>query len=361
MQSRQLVLRGLAYFWRTNAAVVAGVATAVAVLSGALLVGDSVRGSLRDLVLQRLGRTDHIVMSTGFFRDALADELKNDPEFASAYTDIAPLIVMQGLVTEQGSGRRASRVQVYGVDDRFWRFHGADRRSGPADRDAFLNRTLASDIGAADGATVLVRVERPSAIPIESLHGQKEDAGRTLRLTVRDVLAPSELGDFSIRPQQGAVRAIFVPVKRLQQDLEQRGLANAMLVADRGVPDRGALTALLKRHAALEDFGLTLRTLDAQQSVALESGAGFIDMPRASAAEKAAAASGTTTRPVLTYLANALRRGDRQVPYSLVTAIDLASIAPSAAGQTSSSARPPIVVNDWTARELAVKVGDPLT
>ena len=64
--------RGLRHYWRTNLAVVAGVATAVAVLAGALLVGDSVRGSLRDLVLQRLGRTDRVVVSTGFFREALA-------------------------------------------------------------------------------------------------------------------------------------------------------------------------------------------------------------------------------------------------------------------------------------------------
>jgi hypothetical protein len=35
-----------------------GVATAVAVLAGALLVGDSVRGGLRDLVVGRLGATD---------------------------------------------------------------------------------------------------------------------------------------------------------------------------------------------------------------------------------------------------------------------------------------------------------------
>ena len=55
-EPRDLVLRGLVYYWRTNLAVVLGVATAVAVLAGALLVGDSVRGSLRDLVLQRLGR-----------------------------------------------------------------------------------------------------------------------------------------------------------------------------------------------------------------------------------------------------------------------------------------------------------------
>jgi hypothetical protein len=58
MRQRQLVARGLRYYWRTNLAVIAGVATAVAVLAGALLVGDSVRGSLRDLVLQRLGATD---------------------------------------------------------------------------------------------------------------------------------------------------------------------------------------------------------------------------------------------------------------------------------------------------------------
>ena len=357
MTSRDLVLRGLTHYWRTNLAVVAGVATAVAVLAGALLVGDSVRGSLRDLVLQRLGRTDRLVMATGFFREAFADDLKADPEFAAAYSDIAPVIVMQALVTEQGSGRRASRVQVYGVDDRFWRFQKVQGRSGPASRDAFLSSTLASDIGATAGSTVLVRVERPSAIPIESLHGQKEDAGRTLRLTVRDVLPTSQLGDFSIRPQQGDVRAIFVPVKRLQQDLEQPGHVNVMLVVDRGAPGNAPLTALLKKHATLEDFGLTLRVLDAEHAVTLESGAGFIDNPRAAAAEKAAAASGVTTRPVLTYLANAIRSGDRQVPYSLVAAMDLGSIAPHATAPSTGS-RPPIVVNDWTARELAVGVGD---
>jgi putative ABC transport system permease protein len=52
MHTLLLVRRGLAYHWRTNLAVVAGVAVAVAVLAGALLVGDSVRASLRGLFLQ---------------------------------------------------------------------------------------------------------------------------------------------------------------------------------------------------------------------------------------------------------------------------------------------------------------------
>src|SRR5262245_46717066 len=96
-----LVRRSLAYYWRTNLAVVLGVATAVAVLAGALLVGDSVRGSLRDLVVQRLGRADRVVVSSGFFRQALAEDLRGDEAFAASFAGVAPLIAMQGQATGQ--------------------------------------------------------------------------------------------------------------------------------------------------------------------------------------------------------------------------------------------------------------------
>src|SRR5205809_449187 len=113
MRINRLVIRALLYYRRTNAAVVLGVATAVAVLGGALLVGDSVRGSLRDLVLHRLGRADQVVVSSGFFREALADELRADAAFSSAFGAIAPLVSVEGVVSDQTSGRRASRVAVY--------------------------------------------------------------------------------------------------------------------------------------------------------------------------------------------------------------------------------------------------------
>ena len=122
-----LVSRSLRHYWQTHLAVVAGVAAAVTVLSGALLVGASVRGSLRDLVLQRLGRTDLVVVTTEFFRAGLAEAIREDPAFAADFESVVPMVAVQGVATEQGSGRRASRVQVYGVDDRFWRFHGSAR------------------------------------------------------------------------------------------------------------------------------------------------------------------------------------------------------------------------------------------
>ena len=391
MTSRHLVLRGLTYYWRTNAAVVLGVATAVAVLAGALLVGDSVRGSLRDLVLQRIGRTDRVLVSSGFFREALADDLRADPAFASAVDSVCPIIAVEGLVSDPVSGRRASRVQVYGIDDRFWSFHGRSGGRGPDGREALVSQALASDIGVAAGGALVLRVERPSAIPIESLHGRKDDAGRAMRLIVRTIVSRADLGEFSLRPQQGPVRAVFVSLTRLQQDLDLQGRVNTVLVADsiarpsqgrdrgaaasapealrRASPELGVvaderrregpalLESLIRQRFALEDVGVSIRAVGGGQ-VAVESASGLLDAARANAVDAVAASTGMQAQPVLTYLATSMRNGDRQVPYSLVTAIDLRTIAPPSA---RIDANPPIVLNDWAARDLAVKVGDPLT
>ena len=56
-----IITKSLAHHWRIHAAVALGVAAATAVLTGALLIGDSVRGSLRHLVLDRLGKIDQLL------------------------------------------------------------------------------------------------------------------------------------------------------------------------------------------------------------------------------------------------------------------------------------------------------------
>ncbi len=93
----KLVLRNLAYYRRTNAAVVFGVGVAVAVLAGALLVGESVRASLRGLFLQRLGRATHVASAPNFFREALAADLGAGAGFREAGFDAAcPLVIAEG-------------------------------------------------------------------------------------------------------------------------------------------------------------------------------------------------------------------------------------------------------------------------
>ena len=78
MTSIHFVIRSASHHWRTNLAVVLGVGAAVSVLAGALLVGESVRASLRDLAVGRLGRTEHVVATRAFFRGGLAEDIRSD-------------------------------------------------------------------------------------------------------------------------------------------------------------------------------------------------------------------------------------------------------------------------------------------
>ena len=98
-----LTRASLRYYAATNALVVLGVAVAVAVLAGALLVGASVRESLRQIALGRLGNTGAIVSSPTFFRTALADDLIAKHPALKA----APLIAVGGAVSHQESKRSA--------------------------------------------------------------------------------------------------------------------------------------------------------------------------------------------------------------------------------------------------------------
>ena len=259
MSPGALILRGLRHYWRTNLAVIAGVAIAVSVLAGALLVGESVRASLRGLVDERLGRTAVAVTGQGFFRQALGDEIKTADGFSAQFADAATLIAIEASVTHEPSGREASRIQVYGVDASFFRLHGVTGVEAPTGRQALLSPGLAAELGAAADDGLLLRVQKPSAIPADTLAGRRNDTSRAVRLTTRETLAPDRMGEFTLRPQQEAVRAIFVPIARLQRDLDLAGRANVLLLSARSDgADAAAAERLLNAAATFADFGLRI-------------------------------------------------------------------------------------------------------
>src|SRR5262245_49371157 len=110
-----MILRSLKYFWRIHLAVIAGAAVTTAVLTGALLVGDSVRGSLRSLVLERLGKIDSALISEKFFREDLSHDLNAVPAITASATAVA-----------ENSGARATGITVHGIDGRMNEFYDAN-------------------------------------------------------------------------------------------------------------------------------------------------------------------------------------------------------------------------------------------
>jgi hypothetical protein len=383
----RLALRSLVHFRRTHVSVAFGVASAVAVLAGALLVGSSVRASLAELAVGRLGRAAIVVSAERPFAEALGERVSKGsvPEVrgqtpsgpgrgqtlsgpVGGLTPWTPLLSLRGVAVHDASERRAGDVQVYGVDRRFFEFHGVSVEP-PVGDSVLVSPDLAAELSAAVGDAVRIRVARPTAIPLDSLQARKDDVGRSLRLRYRGTLARAQMGEFSLAPDQGPVRAAFVDLSRLQRDLGQPGV-NTLLIAapSAGSADAAAVRAGLAAVLDASDVGLTLTTLPESSTILVESASGLLDGVTATAVTTATAPESLDATPVLTWLATRMTVNGRTVPYSLITALGpnaggdatlgrlLGANGPEAALEQNRT--PPIVLNDWAARDVRAAPGD---
>jgi putative ABC transport system permease protein len=364
----RLLLRNLLHYWRTNAAVVAGVATAVAVLSGALLVGQSVRASLRDLLNERIGATDYVVSADRFFREELARGFAATGP-AGGQPASCPIIAVKGVLVREGTARRAYDINVYGVDDRFWRFHGLNAPPAFEDRAAIVGAPLAAQLAVQPGDGLLLRIGNGQDIPGEYLFGRRDNTSRTTRLTCRGIAGPERLGEFALRPDQGTVFSIFVPLARLQRELEQPGRVNTMLVASPSPEDESErLRRMLRQQVTASDVGVRFRPLQSGRGVAVESARILLDDGIARAAFDAASEAGQPASGVFAYVANAIRARGREIPYSVIVAADLGRgalgdvrvVAGTAMSPSVADTQHSIWLNDWAWRDLGAPIGDPI-
>ena len=254
MSTFRLLLASLAYHWRMHAAVGLGVAAGTAVLTGALLVGDSMRGSLRHLTLDRLGRIDQALLADRFFRGQLATEMAARPGFPEQSAAVPAILLQVSMESAAGEpAARANRVQLVGCDARFWQLGAGGPSQLPHDRQIVLNQPLAHELGVKVGDAVVVRLPRPGSIPADTPLGRKSETVRSQRLTVSEIIPAEGLGRFSLRPGQQSPRNAYVPLDWLQDRLDQPGRVNAILVAD--APD--SVQGLLQPR--LEDYGIHLQ------------------------------------------------------------------------------------------------------
>ncbi len=378
--------RSLSYFWRIQLAVLLGAAVATAVLTGALLVGDSVRGSLRDLTLDRLGRIDYALISERFFREDLARDLsgklERDPYFQP---ETVPAILLNGTAVNTSTKARASRVQIQGIDQRFANLWDAppgqpapalDKAPGQIFPSVHINRSLQDELGVAIGDQILLSFGRHSEVHREFLLGRRDssDVLQTLRLTVTKILPNRGIGSFGLRPNQSYPLNAYVPLAILQESLENEGAVNAIF-ASAASPDLSnvtptdALSTLqnrLKQALKLDDLGLTLRHVPSESIggvgyLSLESTQFLLKPDIIETAKAVAIERRTLSLPILTYLANAITAAERTIPYSTITGLDTKRAF--SLELTDGSPAPPladdeILLNEWAATDLGVEIGD---
>jgi len=276
MTTWTLIRRSLRFHARAHFGVLLGAAVGSAVLIGALVVGDSVKESLRKRALDRLGPI-HFAISTQdrLFLADLRQRLSSDksPGFVPVDTvtpertlpfsssQSASALVLNGMVAQQDGQARANRVQVMGVESATWprlagwgtlsegfwitngssRFHFDEvdrmqghRGDGPLTRwrngeTALINEVLAGQLGAQIGDELIVRVSKPTALGLDAAISPRDENSVALRFKVGAILSADQLGDFSLSANQTPPANLLVPMELLTEKVGARGRANLLV------------------------------------------------------------------------------------------------------------------------------------
>lgn len=373
---KSLAMAGLRFHWRMHATVALGVAAGTAVLVGALLVGDSVRGSLRELALDRLGPVRHALVADRFFRAALADEVSQAGELAQTGSVALPALMLPVALETPQPRRTANGVQLLGATAACWEAWGLPASLAPGAGEIVLNEHVAASLNVNAGDSILALLPRRGEIPPDSALGRKRDAVERRRWRVKSVIPATGLGAFTLHPSQRMALNALVRLEDLQSGIDQRGRANLILIAGEpaiaanSADEDAALRAILR--PTLADYGVSIqRTERGEFQVTSER------MLLEPAIEKAVleGLAEFGPRPAMIYLANWIRagaNGDAKIPYSTVAALDFSSSAPfgpmiASDGQTLAPlADDEIAINQWAFDDLrqqgaGLAPGDPIT
>ena len=153
------------------------------------------------------GEPTTLSASAGFFREDAGAAISRGARARSA---AAPLVIASGVVTHEGSRRRAAERAGLRRGRALLEFHGL-----PEPRTACIcRRRLAAELGAQPGDVLLTRLQKPAQIPIESLFGQQ--GGRRADAAAPGGRRPpcaTAWASSRLQPQQAEVRAMFAPLR----------------------------------------------------------------------------------------------------------------------------------------------------
>ncbi|HTH46163.1 MAG TPA: hypothetical protein VMB21_01500, partial [Candidatus Limnocylindria bacterium] len=257
MNLRQLARRSLRFYFRAHLGVLAGATLAAAVLIGALVVGDSVKESLKAKAAERIGGLAFAIHSNDrFFRQEL---LSDDRAVAS-------VLLLPATLSRQDASARANHVQLLGVRRDFAALMSTpapgqtpEQRArqalltpplsngGPAQTreqlaihshaedlpppgTIILNAALAGALHAHRDDELVLRIHKPSALSRDAVITPRDGQSVALRVKVWQVLDEGG-GNFSLEANQTTPFNAFMDMDALALTANLPHRANLLLRA----------------------------------------------------------------------------------------------------------------------------------
>jgi len=311
-----LIRRSLRFHARAHFGVLLGAIIGSAALIGALVVGDSVRQTLIDRALSRLGPT-HFALYTPdrLFSASLVNRLSVAPSGGGAeldkarpkhpYVDSGKLYFMAlnlpGTVSKPDGSSRANQVNVLGVEMPAWPqmagWAAIPSTNPPFEEKAYLNEKLARQLGVKTGDEIIVRVRKPTALALDATISPREGQSVGMRLKVGAILTSKMLGDFSLSPGQEPPANLFLLLGLLQEKTGASGSVNLVSVSagavrsatdsakpqpEKPMTDLEAVSSVTAQIAHVwrpEDLGISVRTITPPRDAAAgETGPSFVEI-----------------------------------------------------------------------------------
>lgn len=341
MNPRQLIARNLLHFWKRNLLLALGVAISTAVLTGALIVGDSVKYSLDEIVSQRLGDVN-LMMQAGdrYFTGSLVEKFGDNSD-----ASCAGVLVTDGIAVADGGRKRLEGMHIYGVDRHFDAVGGLSDFYGELQGDSvIISSNLAERLNLSSGDDFLLRMTKTSLVPSNAPFVSDADNIVSTRVTVKAVASAAEFGAFNTKNSQTAPFNVFIQAGRLQEIMDFNDRYNLLLLADLGL-ELADFRTQIEYAWSVEDAGLDLRYDTEGGFLDVKSERVFIDNPTRKALSRVA----ESAEPYLTYFVNSIESRSGQTPYSFVSTL------PGAVLQDDE-----ILINEWLANDLAARIGDSL-
>lgn len=337
MNTILFLFRTLRYYAGRNLLVLLGAAVSTAVLSGALIIGDSVRHSLEQTTWFRLGNITHAVTVTDrYFRHELATRMQEDTGY-----ETAAILLLDGMVIADGGQKRINHVQIIGVDDAFARVTGLPGPLGISDNEVIVSENVAARLGVSAGDALLLRISKASLIPKNAPFVSDTESSATLRAIVKLVAGRDKMGHFNLKNSQSAPLNLFISTERLNRLMEFENRANRLLIRAEGAKTTDLYNAL-SRQFGPADAGLQFKAVPLTGETEIYSERVFMEPSVTSIFKDIPGVN-----MILTYFVNSLSVAGRATPYSFVASTNRLDLN-----------NDEIILNTWTAEDLMVKSGD---
>ncbi len=347
MSISKFIFRSLWYFKKQHLAILLGTILSTAILTGALIIGDSVNYSLNRIVDKRLGKIEFALMTGDrYVRHELANSFTEELGLKSA-----AVLSVEGISIKPETGQRINKSFVYGVDEDFWKLSNIDPPHLSKD-EAVISANLAQRLNLEIGDQFLLRVENVDFIPVNAPFIEEEQPSIALRLTVKEIVGANKLGRFSLKSNQVAPSNIFISRNFLCDELDLVGYSNTILIegSENELITSEILDQKLNELWNFADAGLILKEIAETNQFEILSKRIFMDESTVESLSKLQ----VEDDKILTYLVNSLINNNKTTPYSFVSATSYLFNDKELQGDE-------IAINSWLANDLKVSVSDTIT